>query len=273
MKASIIIPANGREDLLERAIDSIIKSPGSENVEILIIDDNSSPRLSPRNLREQDKLVKLSESAGAAVARNKGMGMAIGDVIYLLDSDDYILFRDFDAEHKKIIGSGEVFFSDIKSQGYNSNYPETIIIDEYLDSIFFKLPHVTQTSSLCFERLLNLRFDESLPKHQDWDFIYFSVLLKGIQLRHIESKVFFDRGDRASLSRKYIPEKSDRWFSKLKILNTQIDIELVTYYLFAHYLSRYSWLLFIKNSIKLFFSKKVTTRIVLVKIYHRFKQL
>jgi glycosyltransferase involved in cell wall biosynthesis len=273
--SSIIIPAHGRVDLLERAIISIVNSRGAENTEIIVIDDYSSPPLKTSQLRPQDQLIRTEKKTGAAVARNIGITASKGEVIYLLDSDDFIVERDFDQEYNQVVGSNFVWFSQIKSQGYQSNYPETINTENYLKYIFYKYPHITQTSSLCFEKSMNLSFDEALPKHQDWDFVFNQVLNKGINLQQLDSMIFFDRGDKTSLSRTYTPHKSDPWFAKLTKQQAQLDldIKIIEYYLFAHYLSRYSWIRFSSQSINLLWQRKTTVRLVLIKIYHRLNQL
>src|SRR5690606_33153345 len=65
-----------------------------EDFEVLYIDNNSedSSREEINRLTASDNRVKLfvEEKAGAAAARNKGISLASGDYIYLLDVDDEI---------------------------------------------------------------------------------------------------------------------------------------------------------------------------------------
>lgn len=222
---SVVIPAKGRLDLVERAIDSVLAQDGSESVEIILVDDGSEPRLAPRNLRSFDRTIRLDDSKGAAVCRNIGIAASQGKVIYLLDSDDLFLLRDF----KKVAesaASGVVYYSDIDSQGYESDFPSRVSLGDYFDYIFLRYRFIGQTSSLCFLNEQKFHFDEALPKHQDWDFAYCQVLLRGFEFKKMDGRIFFDRSDQSSLSRAQNPAKSKPWILKLDALKVLSDKDL-----------------------------------------------
>lgn len=222
---SVVIPAKGRLDLVERAIDSVLSQKGSESIEIIVIDDGSQPKLSPRNLRTFDKIIRLDDSKGAAVCRNIGIAESQGKVIYLLDSDDLFLSRDFNAIAENA-ASGVVYYSDINSQGYESHFPSGVSLKDYFDFIFMKYRFIGQTSSLCFLNEKKFYFDESLPKHQDWDFAFCQVLLRGFEFKKMEGRIFFDRSDQGSLSRVQNPARSKPWLLKLETLDFLSDQDL-----------------------------------------------
>lgn len=270
IKISVIIPAKSRAELLERAIESVIVQEGSNHVEIIVIDDCSNSPLSPQNLRQQDKLIRLDKESGAAVARNVGIDAAIGDVICFLDSDDYFINKDFDSDYEKCMKSDCLLYSEIESQDYKSNFPNIVDLENFFDFILFKKKYICQTSSLCLRKNLSLRFDERLPKHQDWDFVL-NALLRGVVVQKGKGSVFFDRSDKNSLSRAYVHEKSKPWFLKLSKLNKKLPVDLtqVYYHMTASYQDILGWRLFIMNSISLLLRRKTSLLIVITHLVRR----
>lgn len=85
---SVIIPCYNREDILPRAIGSVLNQSVAVH-EIIVVDDGSSDR-SAHVARQFGGLVKVLEqpNSGAAAARNLGIRHAEGDWIAFLDSDD-----------------------------------------------------------------------------------------------------------------------------------------------------------------------------------------
>ena len=85
---SVVIPNYNGAPFLKRAIESVIFQTYS-NIEIIVIDDGSTDN-SLEVLAEFESKVTLLKSAnlGAAAARNKGIRVALGEYIALMDSDD-----------------------------------------------------------------------------------------------------------------------------------------------------------------------------------------
>ena len=85
---SVVIPNHNGAPFLKRAIESVIFQTYS-NIEIIVIDDGSTDN-SLEVLAEFESKVTLLKSAnlGAAAARNKGIRVALGEYIALMDSDD-----------------------------------------------------------------------------------------------------------------------------------------------------------------------------------------
>ncbi|MBE6230389.1 MAG: glycosyltransferase family 2 protein [Bacteroidales bacterium] len=92
-KISIIIPVYNVEKLLPRCLDSVI-SQTLQEIEIICVDDGS-PDNSLAVLREYERKeprMKVISQANKRQggARNTGMGVATGEYIGFVDSDDYI---------------------------------------------------------------------------------------------------------------------------------------------------------------------------------------
>lgn len=87
-KYSIIIPHKNSPTLLERCVLSI---PQRNDIEIIIVDDNSDDDLKPKINRQNTQIIFLSKdlSKGAGRARNIGMSKAKGKWLLFADADDF----------------------------------------------------------------------------------------------------------------------------------------------------------------------------------------
>lgn len=90
-RVTVFIPVFNREDYVCTAINSILAQQYTD-FEILIVDDGSSDRTAERVSAYQDPRVRLEcnqENLGIPATRNRGLELARGEYIALLDSDDY----------------------------------------------------------------------------------------------------------------------------------------------------------------------------------------
>lgn len=85
---SFIIPHKNCPDLLNRCLDSI---PQREDIQIIVVDDNSDDGKKPSVNRKDVEVVLLDaeHSKGAGRARNVGLEKATGKWLLFADSDDY----------------------------------------------------------------------------------------------------------------------------------------------------------------------------------------
>lgn len=88
---SVIIPTFNRAAVIGKAIDSALNQTYGRT-EIIVIDDGSTDHTSAI-LRDYGSRIRVltQSNAGPAVARNRGIRIANGEVITFLDSDDYWL--------------------------------------------------------------------------------------------------------------------------------------------------------------------------------------
>ncbi len=94
---SVIIPTYNRAKLLPRALDSIIAQT-YQDWEIVVVDDGSTDNTKEVVQAYADKLggqcqYVYQENARCEAARNRGIGMARGQFVAFLDSDDEFLPR------------------------------------------------------------------------------------------------------------------------------------------------------------------------------------
>jgi glycosyltransferase involved in cell wall biosynthesis len=268
MLATIVVPTYNRIAETERAIKSVIACAGADKVEILIVDDCSNIPFCSKLLRSQDRVVRLEKNSGGAIARNIGIKSAASDLVYLLDSDDVFLERDF-INDANCIEKGFLYYCDMKIGGRVTTYPSEIVENQFLQHIFVSNEGIAQTSSLCF-RKSELYFDESLPKHQDWDFVLFSALKSGIRVVKMSGLIELIKDDRNSESRKLIPELSDPWMKK--ILNTSLmskDYRWINYHLFAKYPGRVGWFDFFSGSVVYVYQNKLSIVVAIKRCIQR----
>ncbi len=93
---SVIVPVHNAEEYLKECIESIIRQT-YHNLEIILVDDCSDDNSADicDVYAEQDSRIrvihhKVKGGEGGAKARNTGLEAARGDLLYFMDSDDYI---------------------------------------------------------------------------------------------------------------------------------------------------------------------------------------
>ena len=90
---SVIVPVYRVEKYLDRCLRSITEQT-YRNLEIILVDDgspdNSGAICDAWAARDSRIRVIHKENAGAGAARNTGLNVASGDVVSMIDSDDYL---------------------------------------------------------------------------------------------------------------------------------------------------------------------------------------
>lgn len=93
VKVSVVIPVYNVEEFLKECLDSIVNQTLND-IEIICVNDGSNDKsLDILNYyaEHDDRFTIISqENGGHAVATNRGMKLAKGDYLYLMDSDDIL---------------------------------------------------------------------------------------------------------------------------------------------------------------------------------------
>lgn len=93
VKVSVVIPVYNVEDYLEECLDGIVNQT-LEDIEIICVNDGSSDKsleILNRYAEKDDRFTVIDqENGGHAVATNRGMKLAKGKYLYLMDSDDMV---------------------------------------------------------------------------------------------------------------------------------------------------------------------------------------
>lgn len=90
-KVSVIVPVYNVEDYVEKCIDSILNQT-YKNIELIIIDDNSTDSSYEKILKYNDKakIYQNKQNKGLSYTRNLGISKVTGDYVSFIDSDDFI---------------------------------------------------------------------------------------------------------------------------------------------------------------------------------------
>lgn len=112
---SVIVPVYRVEAYLDRCVRSIVEQT-YRNLEILLIDDGSPDRSGEMcdAWAEKDSRIRVihKENGGAGAARNTALDMARGELIGMVDSDDYIESHMY--EHLYRLMEGETDIAECK---------------------------------------------------------------------------------------------------------------------------------------------------------------
>ena len=187
---SVIIPVFNAQDYLDKCIQSVINQTYTD-IQIILVDDgsiDSSGKICDE-YTEKDKRINTihTKNQGPGIARNIALDVAIGDYIFFLDSDDWILPNTL----TNLVNLAEKNQADIvcfdffkvydRNQKDFKQQPDKIFIVEDKNEIFkmyFKSEISSATCSKLFKKTiwLGLRFTD-IGIHEDaW--IYHLILDK-----------------------------------------------------------------------------------------------
>lgn len=113
-KFSIIIPNYNEEKYISRCLESIFNQTISkQNYEVIVIDDGSTDS-SVEIIKNYNVKLLNSNRQGAGGARNKGIDIANGKYIILLDGDDYLYKNDVLEKLDKKLNNQDIVFTKYK---------------------------------------------------------------------------------------------------------------------------------------------------------------
>ena len=89
---SIVVPVYNRAELLAYSLESVHRARGSLQLEVIVVDDGSTPPLDPAlpALQRIQARVIRQENQGLLFARLRGFKEATGRHTLFLDSDDLV---------------------------------------------------------------------------------------------------------------------------------------------------------------------------------------
>lgn len=206
---SIIVPTHNRAELIGRTVQSILNQTLAD-FELIIVDDASVDHTEEvikgfRDLRI--RYVKQERNSGGARARNVGIDMACGAYIAFLDSDDTWLPRHLEERLEMLrtrLDIGGVMGGLVIKGNDREVIPKEqhiIVGSDRMATHIFKGKGGAQTSTFVISSRAckEVRFDERLRKHQDWDF---AIRLAGYAKLLVISNgtCIVDRGDHTRMS-------------------------------------------------------------------------
>src|SRR5262245_51924772 len=110
-RVSVLIAARNRREFLPECLDSV-RSQTHRDHEIVLVDDGSTD--GTRELARFADVYRWTPPRGCAHARNLAMGLARGEYLYILDSDDFLARNALELSVATIEESGvDMVFSDL----------------------------------------------------------------------------------------------------------------------------------------------------------------
>lgn len=170
-KFSIIIPNYNKGTLIKNCLNSVFKQTiNRDEYEVIVIDDGSTDN-SLEVIKDFDVISLKSNRLGAGGARNKGLDIAKGEYVILLDSDDFFASNTVLAKLKENLNGEDIVFV----RYVEDKLGEKRIIqedeDNTLEELIYKSKYFCCTLK-CFKKSLvsDIRYKERCA-HEDISFV------------------------------------------------------------------------------------------------------
>mgnify|MGYP000069989007 CR=1 FL=1 len=176
---SVVIPTYNRKKLVIRAIQSVLNQT-CQDFEIIVVDDASNDdgaTLENINALEDSRIQFLKHSVRqhGGAARNTGIDAARGKYICFLDSDDVWLDSKLETYLAEPPKQEEILYGKLEKKGaYKGVFPKRAKgqSESVADYLFLSAGSMqTSTLMICTELARNIRFNPSLKRFQDYDFV------------------------------------------------------------------------------------------------------
>lgn len=176
---SVIIPMYNAQDSIIRCLESVVKQTYEGIVEIIVVNDGSTDN-SPNMVREfiqQHPMVIIQlldqQNGGVSKARNRGLKIAQGDFIALLDADDEWYKNKLEIQMPFLLDEAQkIDFIACNRNNEKITFPYRVINNKYavitLRKLLFKI--IGQTSTAVFKKKILENtgyFDENQKYSED----------------------------------------------------------------------------------------------------------
>ncbi|UZD23934.1 glycosyltransferase family 2 protein [Algoriphagus halophytocola] len=210
---SVIVPTFNRVKELERCISSVIKQ-SYPNWELIIIDDRSTDdsfELIQQTIKSDSRIKLLKRSTnrhkGANACRNFGVEKSKGKYIAFLDSDDLWSINRLENALNFIgeTGANAIYSGAIEVSCNGERYRKSRAIRENESAFDYLIAYEsyapTPSMVVNADVLNNVKFDEMLQRHQDFDFF--------IKVSQFTDWVYFESKDIIVYNDQLSPKKID----------------------------------------------------------------
>lgn len=246
---SVIIPYYNDSIAIERTLNSII-SQTILPAEIIIVDDCSedSEKLNDivnafrKNTNIDIRIHRNKTNKNGAYSRNLGINLASSKYIALLDADDFWEKNHLELNSIAIKNNIDFLYSNYISYNRDRTIEVKVTnhkkLENKFDILFYSPP---QTNSFFFlkEKVVSsgVLFDESLRRHQDWDFLI-KALSSDLSVEYFDlSTSFYCESHRDYKSRVNFDSMIYFWIKNFKIFSRKKVIKYLNYILQDIYLT------------------------------------
>lgn len=203
---SVIIPAfSPSQTWMEDCIKGLVAQTYVDWEAIIVDDASPVPIDAERCLAiagtDRLRVVRLEKNRGVAAARNTGVSLARGDLLFMHDADDYLESETLALLHAEIGNGFDCVFGDFRLVGEASGYwnfrlrsAGEMVLGQWIPG-----PGVLMTKEL-FERVGGYCEEEIFRTgNEDWDF-WMSALELGAKASHVPAVLYNYRVNAGSLS-------------------------------------------------------------------------
>jgi len=177
-RVTVFIPVHNRQDYVCTAVNSILAQTFTD-FELLVVDDGSSDATLERLARYRDSRLRVETNGrnlGIPATRNRGLELARGEYIALLDSDDHA-YRERLARqvrwldrHPDIVQSGSwCSFMDGEGRPLRKVRRQPLRAEDVHAHMLFHCPLVNRTIMARTAVLREYGYSEDFPRCQDYD--------------------------------------------------------------------------------------------------------
>lgn len=197
-RVGVVIPTFGRPGLVLRAVKSVLAQTYSDLELVVVVDGQDDETVAILSGIVDARLrVDVQSKRGACAARNRGVSLLTTPWVAFLDDDDLWLPRKLEVQLALAVSMGVAYpivscrSLNISRQGKRT-YPLRMPMSGEPASEFLFAPkgYLARRGGVQTPTILTLRsllervpFDESLPRHQDWDWLLRAVQIVGVELR------------------------------------------------------------------------------------------
>ncbi|WP_051563834.1 glycosyltransferase family 2 protein [Enterovibrio calviensis] len=202
MRVSVVIPYFNDSEFVKTCIDSVLNQT-LKPLEIILIDDFSSDSDILINILKgfDDNKIKLyrnKENKNGAFSRNLGIERSVGDYIALLDADDFWENDHLEKSLSFAVETDSDFVysnvTEIRGCAYHrrevTDYKN--VVGHPCNILLYSPP---QTNSFLFSKKVRelLKFDETLRRHQDYQYLSEALLIEDIKVNYLDVYTTFYR--------------------------------------------------------------------------------
>ena len=204
---SVIIPIYKVEPYLCECVDSIIAQT-YKNLEIILVDDGS-PDKCPEicdGYAKQDGRIKVIHklNGGLSDARNAGIGIATGEYLCFVDSDDVVHFRMIETLMKPLIFNKDLKMS--ACQCLNFNDGDTFYISQEIEpsvildyKVFLTIDHWSTAWCKIYKYELFKKTKYPIGRIHEDEFITHKICYDAKNIAYTKSQLLFYRQRKGSI--------------------------------------------------------------------------
>jgi len=222
---SIGMPLYNGEKYMQEAIDSILNQSYS-NIDLIIVNDGSTDNSVAIAESYNDPRIRLfhnDQNRGVSYTRNKVIEFAKGDYLAWMDCDDISLPEKIELQVNLMEKNKNI---DVCGTSYLQFFEDTVYYEDSAKSeheairsnFVFKPATIFMPTAMIRMAVLKkdpIRFDESLPMAEDYDF--FQRFCEKYQASNVTQTLFRYRDTPNSLTHGFENKKEERFVLKQKI--------------------------------------------------------